>query len=331
MSKAKLERLLNLTALLLETPRPLTAEEIHSRVSGYPAGDGAFRQAFERDKADLREMGIPLANERPTAVDDVPGTTAYRIHKDDYYLADPGLDAAELAALHLASRAVRLDVSGVQEGLNKLEGAVDPGAGEHRDGADKAENGAALSGPPGADVQLAALPAPDDLGDVFEAVTTCRPVQFSYHGEVRTVDPHKIEFQRGRWYLSGFDHLRRDRRVYRLDRVDGGIEVLAGPTFTRPAGEDAVTLAEPWQMGEGEPVAARLLVDPAQAPWVVSYLGAEAVVERRPDGGVEVEIQVTDRDSFRSFALIFLEHAEVLGPPELREEVVTWLTTLAEP
>ena len=65
----KLERLLNLIAALLETPRAMSAEEIHERVPGYPEDSGAtFRRAFERDKDDLREMGVPLR------VETVPGS-----------------------------------------------------------------------------------------------------------------------------------------------------------------------------------------------------------------------------------------------------------------
>ena len=56
----KLERLLNLTAALLETGRPLTAEEIHRRVPDYPDAQPSFHRAFERDKDDLREMGVPI-------------------------------------------------------------------------------------------------------------------------------------------------------------------------------------------------------------------------------------------------------------------------------
>src|SRR5687768_71001 len=101
VSAAKLERLLNLTAALLETPRPLSAQEIRERLGSYPDGRDAFHRAFERDKDDLREMGVPLE------VATVPGTDppvdGYRIPKDRYYLRDPGLDADELAALHLAA------------------------------------------------------------------------------------------------------------------------------------------------------------------------------------------------------------------------------------
>src|SRR5439155_3039022 len=119
-SSEKLERLLNLTAALLETPRPLSAAEVARRVYGYPEEKSAFRRAFERDKEDLREMGVPLV------ISEIPGTdppeTGYRIPKDQYYLRDPGLEPDELAALHLAACTVRLDGIEGAEGVWKLGG-----------------------------------------------------------------------------------------------------------------------------------------------------------------------------------------------------------------
>ena len=124
MSVNKLERLLNLTAVLLHTTRPLTAEELRQKVEGYPPPGAAFHRAFERDKDDLRVLGIPLRVERVPATD--PPIDGYRIAPDEYYLPDPGLEADELAALHLASLAVRVDGFGPQEALWKLGGlAVD--------------------------------------------------------------------------------------------------------------------------------------------------------------------------------------------------------------
>ena len=58
-------------------------------------------------------------------------------------------------------------------------------------------------------------------------------------------------------------------------------------------------------------------------------LGAGAVVDQRDDGGVVVALDVVNRDAFRAFVLDLLDHAEVLDPPELRTEVVDWLTALA--
>jgi proteasome accessory factor B len=324
MSKTKLERLLNLTALLIETPRPLAAEEIHDRMDGYPESRVAFHQAFERDKRDLRAMGIPLAVETVPGV--MPQVEGYRIPKDRYYLADPGLEPDELAALHLASRAVRLEGLGSQEGLAKLEGLGDPAPTEEIDPIELP--GLELQAGTGSEV--AWLPGRPDLGELFGAVTACLPVEFVYRGETRVVDPYRLDYQRGRWYLTGFDHDRTDVRVFRLDRIDGTIHVLDGPSFTRPPTAGVGGPAEPWALGEGEPLAARLAVDAPQAPWVVNHLGDDAVVERRPDGSVVVELAVTDGDSFRSFALTFLDHAEVLEPPELRRDMVEWLRQLTD-
>ncbi|MEK9999630.1 MAG: hypothetical protein VW623_05935, partial [Acidimicrobiaceae bacterium] len=65
----KLERLLNLTAALLHAEIPLTAEELRDRVGGYPDTKATFRRAFERDKDDLRSMGMPLRVEPVPGVD----------------------------------------------------------------------------------------------------------------------------------------------------------------------------------------------------------------------------------------------------------------------
>src|SRR3954468_8398679 len=95
----RLERLLNLTAALLDATVPLSIDDVRERVPGYPEEAGeTFRRAFERDKESLRHMGIPLRTQ------DIPGsdppTTGYRIRRDEYALADPGLAPDELAALN---------------------------------------------------------------------------------------------------------------------------------------------------------------------------------------------------------------------------------------
>ncbi|MBA2752659.1 MAG: WYL domain-containing protein, partial [Actinobacteria bacterium] len=53
-----------------------------------------------------------------------------------------------------------------------------------------------------------------------------------------------------------------------------------------------------------------------------------AVRESRPDGAVVLALPVSNREAFRSFALGFLDHAEILGPPALRREVVEWLRSV---
>jgi proteasome accessory factor B len=88
-------------------------------------------------------------------------------------------------------------------------------------------------------------------------------------------------------------------------------------------------MSQPWEFGEGEPIVASVLVDRDQSAWAVQALGASAVVETRDDGAIVVELEVTNVDAFRSFVLEFLDHAEVVGPPELRTAMVDWLQAQA--
>ena len=128
----RLERLTNLVAVLLETRRPLTLEEIVERVPGYPPERESHRRQFERDKATLREIGVPISLEAPHAFEQEMG---YRIDRRDYELPALDLTDDERVALHLAVTAVRLEgASGESAGgagrdaLLKLGGIEGAGA-----------------------------------------------------------------------------------------------------------------------------------------------------------------------------------------------------------
>ena len=116
----RLERLVNLTATLLDTRRPLTLDElVRPRRAALPRGARVAPPAFERDKETLRELGIPI---RVETADGFGSEQAYRIHPDDYYLPELELTEDELAALHVAVTAVRLEGDAGREGLAKLGG-----------------------------------------------------------------------------------------------------------------------------------------------------------------------------------------------------------------
>jgi predicted DNA-binding transcriptional regulator YafY len=301
---SRLERLINLTAALLHTDRLLTTDELHERVPGYAADRASFRRAFERDKETLRDMGVPIAVE-PLDPDD-PNLVGYRIRRDEYYLPDPGLEADELAALHLAASAVRLEGAGGVEALWKLGGAVAEG---------------------GPVAELAALPSASHLVALFGAISQRQSTTFNYRGESRRVDPYRLSFRNGHWYLAGFDHTRAEERSFRVDRIEGDVtRVGATGAFTRPAASGRQP--PPWMLGGDDPVTARLLVDAEQAGWAVGQVGQSGVESRRDDGALVLAVPVTNRNAFRTFVLGFLDHAEVLGPDELRGEVVAWLEGL---
>ncbi len=302
----RLERLINLVAALLESERPLTIDELRFRLPGYAENDAAFRRAFERDKEALRELGVPLVTE---ALDPLhPDVQGYRVPKDAYYLRDPGLEPDELAALHLAASAVRMEGADGVAALWKLGGEL-------------AEGGPA---PAVGSVAVAALPGADHLAVLFGAISARRPVEFAYHGRPRRVDPYRLSFRNGHWYLAGFDHGADAERSFRLDRVESDV-AAAGERGSFPPPPSAPAATPAWAMGDGDPVVARLLVDVDQAGWAIGFVGADAVEERRPDGSVVLTVSVTNRPAFRSFVLGFLDHAEVLGPPDLRAEMVEWL------
>jgi len=299
----RLERLLNLTAALLNASHPLTSADIAEQVPGYPDPEdkATFRRAFERDKESLRDMGIPLDLVELPGID--PPEQGYRIKRDAYALRDPGLDPDELAAIHLATAAVRMEGLPGTEAIWKLGGAPTAAA-----------DGAAL----------AALPTIPQLVPLFSAVADRAPVGFGYRGEGRTVDPHRLSFSRGRWYLDGYDHDRAAERQFRLDRIEGDVTVGASGSFERPdAPSDRAT--QPWELGVDPPVTALVRIEGDQAGWALDHLGDVVIVERGDDGSIVVELTVTNRDAFRSFVVGFLEHAEVLAPPELRDELIAWL------
>lgn len=298
----RVERLVNLTATLLDTRRPLTLEELAERLEpSYPSDKAAQRRAFERDKETLRDLGVPITIE---TLDALGGEQGYRIRPEDYYLPDLGLTAEERSALHVAVTAVRLFGGAGREGLRKLGGFEGTGA-----------------------APLAQLETTPALAELFDAVAKRRVVSFDYRGEARRLEPYGVVHRFGHWYVVGRDQDREAPRAFRVERIEGAPTYGEAGAFAPPADVDPADFlrADPLAYGEAQPVEARVLVDATRAAWVVDELGDDAVVERRDDGAVVVALSVVNRAAFRTWALNLLEHAEVLAPADLRAEMVEWL------
>lgn len=304
----RLERLINLTATLLETRRPLTLEELADRLEpGYPDDLAARRRQFERDKETLRELGIPIT---VGPVDALGGDIGYRIRPEDYYLPDPGLEPAERAALHLAVTAVETGGVAPLDALRKLGGAEGEGAGEA--------------------VATFALPA--HLDACFDAVARGCPIEFPYRAETRHLEPHGLLHRFGHWYVVGHDPDRDAVRAFRVDRIEGAPALGAPGTCVAPEGATPADYlaSDPVTFGADAPVRARVLVDAERASLVAGALGPDAVEETRPDGAIVVGLDVVNVDAFRTFVLDLLDHAEVLAPPALRADLVDWLSAQTE-
>src|SRR6476659_3787509 len=148
MAARRAERLVNLVICLLSTRQFLTAERVRDAVPGYEPADGdprtdeAFKRMFERDKAELRDLGIPLETGRTSHFDSEDG---YRIRRGDYELPIIEFDAAEAAAVGLAARLWQSATLGepARQALIKLRAAGTeirtadaPGAVPHLDASD---------------------------------------------------------------------------------------------------------------------------------------------------------------------------------------------------
>jgi predicted DNA-binding transcriptional regulator YafY len=95
------------------------------------------------------------------------------------------------------------------------------------------------------------------------------------------------------------------------------------PTATLPDGPRRA-----WEMGEEDQVTARLLVDESRVESASKQLGPDVMAETQPDGSVIYDVPVVNYDAFRSFVLGFLEHAELLEPPEWRADIIGWLRSV---
>jgi proteasome accessory factor B len=306
----QLERLTNLIALLLETRVPLTFDRINLALAGqYPDDPVARRGAFERDKALLRAEGVPIESTVLSGAE--AGVSAYWIDRSSYELGDMGLTPEETRALQVAVAAVHLGVDWGTNALLKLA----PGETD-----DTVE----------ADEGLAALPSLPALPALFEANSARAAVTFGYRGDARTLDPYGLLSRDGFWYVVGRDHRRGELRTFRVDRIEGKVEIGAAGSFDVPAGFDpaAAVLDDPKAVGSGAPVEALVWVDPLRAARVRREVGEAAVTEQRGDGSVVVRVPATNREAFLSWVLGLLDHAEVLAPPELRALVVDALSVV---
>ncbi len=306
MAEDRFERLANLVTFLLDSRRGVTYAEIVQAIPGYPPGEDARRRAFERDKRLLRDEDIPLQEHEGR----------YRIPPEEYFLPDLQLSDEEQVALQLAMAAV--PVGGEQAGwaLRKLR----------------------LGGPGGeaADGGLTLLADLDEhplLPALHAAIRRRATVTFTHSGTTRTVEPARLLFRDGHWYLQGFDRLRQGVRHFRVDRIQGEVEAGSPGTAPDPAplpeGAGATMPREPWLIGGDEPETAVVRVDAVLASKAVADAGPSASIERHDDGSVTITLPVVQRAAFRSWLLGFLDHAVVVSPPELRDEVVGWLVAVA--
>ena len=311
----RIERLINLIAALLDGRRPLTATEIRERIAGYPTDNvEAFRRAFERDKAELREMGIPIE-----LVKDDDDNDAYLIPPQKYYMPDLDLQPDELAALKLAADAVLGAGDQAESGLRKLS-------------VDAAGDG--MSSPQvvwGADL-AAEQPL---LAPLLASLLERRPLRFTYESgdgkrSERHIQPYSLVHRRGHWYLVGRDVHKDAARSFKVSRIVSKVTQVEG-TYEIPSDFDLESHIglEPWELGSGEHATARVGFDPSLAWWPQQNM-AQLRSQTLADGALEVEMPVANLDALVSWALGFGDRVELVEPVEARTALIRHLAPFLE-
>jgi proteasome accessory factor B len=318
MSARKTERLLNLVICLLAARQYVSKEKIRATVSGYSdcKTDDAFERMFERDKDELREMGVPLeTGTNSTWFDDEPG---YRISPSEYALPEISLEPDEAAVLGLAARTWQQATlaRAASDALLKLQAA----------------------GVETADVSLAGIePRVSASEPAFEplwrAVCDRRRVRFSYRTSQspdvrkRHIEPWGIVSWHGHWYVVGHDQDRDATRVFRLDRVVGEVEPY-GPAgdVTVPAGVDIRERVIGSGVHRGDREVARVRIrDGAGFP-----LRRQATaVKPDEDGWDIVELRYWDTEGLGEWLAGFGSDVIALDPPELRDAVLRRVRAVA--
>jgi proteasome accessory factor B len=314
VSRNRTERLVNLVICLLSTRRFLTASQIAATVPGYehdaedPRDHEAFQRKFERDKAELRDLGVPLETGTTSVLDTEPG---YRIARRDYALPDVHLEPDETAAVGIAARLWQHAglAAAATSGLLKLRAA-------------------------GVDVDLHATLGVEPVvtvdpafGPLQTAARERREVRFGYRtpeddaAQTRRLQPWGVVSWRGRWYVVGHDLDRQATRCFRLSRVVGAVTAV-GPAeaYRPPPDTDLISHVATWSGPVELANRATVLVKPGRAAGKI-VPGAD---------GDEAVLAYADPDGFARWIVGYGADVVVLGPDEVRKATAARLRDLVE-
>ncbi len=309
MNRGKTERLLNLIFALMSAGQATTREDIRRTVSGYEkcSSDQAFERMFERDKDELRSMGVPIQTVS-NAFDEVVG---YRIAKDRYQLVDLELNARDLELLSAASHVWDEAVLS-----NAAHTAVWKAESHH----DKTYRHSNLAGVARVRAQHS------NLLPLLAAARESKVVTFDYKvpgqlPEKRIIEPWSIICRQGRWYTIGFDQNRGEQRTFRLSRIEGSVNITANSATVAPPNSRFPDIAIP---NDEPPIKSTVKILPLSGALLRKY---GVVVES------EIEFDVIELEAAPTDLLSWLLPAapEIISvePDSLRDELLARLAMIA--
>ncbi len=327
----KLIRQLSLISYLMAERRPVTALEIRRDVEGYSGmNEDAFARRFYADRAELESLGIQLTVDRPA--DGAAEQENYSLRPENFHL--PAIEFAdeELASLQMAlnlldgefayAEPLRLALQQLSWGRPSPLRAPD-------------QSSVAL----GITASAGGHDLSQRLAKIETAIFRHKTITFQYYTMerdatgARKVDPYHLLFQGGQFYLLGHSHERSALRVFRLSRIRGKVAYAtkAEHDFKRPKDFDPRVYANraDWQFGDTIGTAEIEISE--RIGWQVErHFGRFGEVRAAEDGGIVFATDYANSRQLASWVLRLGEHARVLAPPELADEVSERVELLAD-
>jgi proteasome accessory factor B len=304
----KIERLINLTIALLATNRYLTKTEIFRTIEGYEGNPETKERMFERDKDDLRSLGITIdvGSFDPLFADE-PG---YRIKAESYQLDLGEITPTEISLLSLAADAWQdaAFADSAQSAILKLSSFGVP--------ADPIDL-------PGASQRLANSSA--DLEVITSAIGTSDFLVFDYLSadfvaQERTIIPIALSNKFGFWYVSGVDNQLQEIRTFRLDRIQGSITVSKN--------KEVFEFPKEFELNQIDVVATQRFATVDVRKGKGHALRALATSVKDLGEWDQIRIPIYTLDFLTAELLWHGEDVFVHEPAELRESVITRLQEL---
>ncbi|HEY8581848.1 MAG TPA: WYL domain-containing protein, partial [Capillimicrobium sp.] len=327
----KLIRQLSLISYLMAERRPVTATEIRRDVEGYSGmNEDAFARRFYADRAELESLGIALTVDKPA--DGIAEQENYSLRPENFHLPAIAFTDGELAALQTAlslldgefayAEPLRLALQQISWGRPSPLRAPDQSSVAL--GLTASAGGAELS---------------QRLAKIETAIFRHKTIVFDYYTMqrdetgARKVDPYGLLYQGGQFYLLGRSHERDAIRVFRLSRIIGKVAYAtkAEHDFKRPTDFDPRAYANRavWQFGDPQG-SAEIRVSERIAWQIERHFGRFGRVEPADGGAVVFHTDYAVSRLLAAWILGLGEHAQVLAPASLADEVAQRAATIAE-
>ena len=216
MSDQKTERLINLTLALLASKRFLTKSEIFSTVAGYSGNTETMERMFERDKDELRNLGIKI---EVRGIDPLfEDEQGYLIQEDTFQIDSNAFTQEDLlyltmaanlwhdSALHDQSKAALLKIQSIS-GPIEVDEVNSPVIRDNEDST--------------------------TLLLIFEAINNLAQLEFEYKGSVRRVNPYGLYTRDGFWYLVAQEN--DVIKTFKLVRISKSVNIAGkSNSFLKP-------------------------------------------------------------------------------------------------